>query len=401
MTRVVAIILHAVPAADSGRLEQAFAAMRGANAARLASGLARTGAEASIEEVRPGGPPFGARLRAIARANRGSGLVVLGSGAVPLATPADLAGFVRAASAGPGGPVLVNNRYSADILALPAGVAADCLPHLPDLAADNGLPRWLADRGATVEDRSTRWRLQVDLDSPLDAFLVGADRSSGAGPGGRNDPDDPFRRVRDATSGIRAVAADPAGQVVVAGRTSSVTLRWLERSTASRTRAIVEERGMRTARVGQRPPRSILGLGLDVAGPGSLGPTLAQLGDGGLVDSRVLLAHRLGGDESAWPSAEDRFASDLLLHESIRDPWLRDLTRSALSASVPILLGGHTLVGPGVRLLLATRPRHAASRRPRTEVRPAGVATAGVATAGSWPAEARPPGSGPSGVSRS
>jgi hypothetical protein len=77
-----------------------------------------------------------------------------------------------------------------------------------------------------------------------------------------------------------------------------------------------------------------------------------RLGDGALVDSRVLLAHRLGADERRWPAAEDRFASDLLLHEQIGDAWLRALTRSAHDAPVPIVLGGHTLVGPGIRLAL-------------------------------------------------
>jgi hypothetical protein len=66
----------------------------------------------------------------------------------------------------------------------------------------------------------------------------------------------------------------------------------------------------------------------------------------------VLLAHRLGADERAWPAPEDRYASDLLLAGRIRDPWLRALTASAADAAVPVLLGGHGLVGPGARLVL-------------------------------------------------
>ena len=107
---------------------------------------------------------------------------------------------------------------------------------------------------------------------------------------------------------------------------------------------------MRTAPAGQRQPRSILSLLLDRDGPAALGALLAELGDAAVIDSRVLLAHRLGRDESAWPAAEDRFASDLLLDEQIADAWLRELTRAAATASIPILLGGHTLVGPGLRL---------------------------------------------------
>jgi hypothetical protein len=78
----------------------------------------------------------------------------------------------------------------------------------------------------------------------------------------------------------------------------------------------------------------------------------------------VVLAHRLGADERRWPSAADRFASDLLLHEPIADPWLRELTASAAAAPIPILLGGHTLVGPGLRLAIGSRPASA----PTTEV---------------------------------
>ena len=109
---------------------------------------------------------------------------------------------------------------------------------------------------------------------------------------------------------------------------------------------------MRAAVAGQRPPRSVLGALLDRDGPASIGSLLGELGDAALIDSRVLLAHRFGPDQAGWPGPEDRFASDLLLHERIADPWLRDLTRSAADAPLPIVLGGHTLVGPGLRLAL-------------------------------------------------
>ncbi len=91
---------------------------------------------------------------------------------------------------------------------------------------------------------------------------------------------------------------------------------------------------------------------LDRDGPGSLGRHVTALADGALVDSRVLLAHRLGADERGWPPPEDRFASDLLLADRIRDPWLAELTASAVEAGVPVLLGGHAVVGPGARLAL-------------------------------------------------
>jgi hypothetical protein len=96
---------------------------------------------------------------------------------------------------------------------------------------------------------------------------------------------------------------------------------------------------------------------LDREGPEALGSIVARLADGAVIDTRVLLAARLGRDERAWPSPEDRFASDLLRPDDVRDPWLAALTRSAATAPIPILLGAHTLVGPGLPLLAASRDR--------------------------------------------
>ena len=187
----------------------------------------------------------------------------------------------------------------------------------------------------------------MDLDTPIDVLIAGREPRA----------DGTFDRVRAEVRRIRQQALDSGSELLVAGRTSAATLGWLETHTASRTRAFVEERGMRTAPPGQRPARSALGLLLDRDGPEGLGWILAELAEAAVVDTRVLLAHRLGTDETAWPAAEDRFASDLLLHERIADPWLRSLTRAAFEAPIPILFGGHTLVGPGLRRLLGARAR--------------------------------------------
>jgi hypothetical protein len=139
-------------------------------------------------------------------------------------------------------------------------------------------------------------------------------------------------------------------------------MRWLERHIPARVRILAEERGMRASSelaqsrsASQRPPRSVIGLVLDRDGPEALGAVLEELGEAAVVDTRVLLGHRLGADESRWPRPDDRFASDLLLADRITDPWLRALTESAISAPIPVALGGHTLVGPGLRLALRAR----------------------------------------------
>jgi hypothetical protein len=164
--------------------------------------------------------------------------------------------------------------------------------------------------------------------------------------------EDDLIRLRTALDGVARVMGDRSGELVVVGRTSATTLRWLEMHARCRVRAFVEERGLRAAGgPNRRPPRSLLGRVLDLDGPEALARQLAELGDAAIVDTRVLLAHRLGPDEGRWPAPEDRFASDLLEPAAIADPWLRALTRSAATGGLPILLGGHSLVGPAVHLL--------------------------------------------------
>jgi hypothetical protein len=352
MQPVAVRILHPGAPPEAGDLEGWLAAARERNAERLWSLFDAAGADdVRIVAGPPDGLPFGARLRSIAAGLPEGGLVVLGSGALPLARDDDIRAFVDVAASGDH-VALANNRYSADIVAV--GRLAP-LRTIPDLPGDNALPRWLDEvAGIRVTDLRRRWRLAMDLDSPLDVVLTGAVH-------GTAEAD--LAPVRRAIEAVREVAADRRGELIVSGRTSAGTLRWLERATASRVRALVEERGLRASTVeamastpagrrAGRGPRSILGLALDAGGPETLGSVLDELGDAAILDTRVLLAHRLGPDEARWPSAEDRFASDLLLPERIVDPWLRALTAAARTATIPVLLGGHSLVGPGIRLVL-------------------------------------------------
>ena len=361
MPPVTVLILAPEPAAGAGPLERLLDEARTVLAEHHRRGFQEAGADA-VEVVREprDDVPFGARLRRlIDQLAPAGGLVVLGAASLPLATAGDRRAFVRAAASTEPG-ALVNVRHSADIVAIAR--AAGGLRDVPaDLRSDNALPRWLEEAaGMPVRDLRARRRLAMDVDSPLDLLLLadaaGAPRLPVPAP-------ELAQPVRERLAAIRALAADAAAELLVAGRTSATDLRWAERHTRSRTRALVEERGLRTTQIGaalgrpnRRPARSALGLLLDRDGPGSLGTHLAQLADGALVDSRVLVAHRYGADEHAWPPAEDRFASDLLLADRIRDPWLAAITASAAEAPIPVVLGAHSLVGPGLGLALGRRP---------------------------------------------
>jgi hypothetical protein len=318
-------------------------------------------------------------------------VVVLGSGAIPLATAADRRRLV-AAAAGPAGTALTNNRYSGDAVAV--ADAARSLAGLPDLPGDNALPRWLAERaGLRVIDLRRSWHLQADLDGVADLVLLARHSSCPVAlRRAAEDPLLPLDPLRAAIEAAEAVAGDRRAELLVAGRLSAAGLLHLEGATACRVRALVEERGLRASSplaVGlpagaigppagaiggagprqdplppSRPPASVLGALLDRDGPEGLASIVGRLADAAIVDSRVLLAHRLGADERRWPTLEDRLASDLLLTDRVADPWLRALTTSATGSPRPILLGGHSLVGPGLRLLFPRRVRPAGRRSP-------------------------------------
>lgn len=356
MPPVTVLVLAPELAPGAGPLERCLDEARTALAEHHRRGFLAAGADEVVVRREPADDtPFGARLRRLAEELRPVGLVVTGAGSIPLATAADRRALVDAAAAAEPG-ALVNHWYSADVVAVAA--ALDTLRRLsPGLRSDNALPRWLAEEaGVRVRDLRARRRLAMDVDSPLDMLLL--EGAQGAPPlplpdGAATVP------VRDRLDRLRGVARDPGAELLVAGRTSAADLRWVERHTRSRTRALVEERGLRAAAAGtavgranRRPARSVLGALLDADGPGALGDHVARLADGALLDLRVLLAHRYGADDRGWPSPEDRFAADLLLPERVTDPWLAELVASAAAAPVPILLGGHSLVGPGLRLAL-------------------------------------------------
>lgn len=358
MPRPIVVILDRPWDPDAPPLTSLLATAREALVEHQRRLFRRAGAD-RVLVVAERAPSVGERVADLARqVPRRRGIVVLGSGAVPLLRHADARRLV-AVAAGGGHRVLTNNRFSSDVCAVSdAGV----LRGLPPLPTDNALPRWLAEhRGYRVRDLADRRRLGIDLDTPLDLALLALEpRTPGVLRALAEVADIRVPRL----DALAAILTDPRAELLVAGRTSAATLRWLGRHARCRVRALVEERGLRAssplalaggaddaATRAPRPPASILGRSLASGGPGSLGTLLAAFADGAVIDSRVLLADRLGADESSWPSDEDRYASDLLRPDDVRDAWLAALTRAAASAAAPVLLGGHTLVGPGLPLL--------------------------------------------------
>jgi hypothetical protein len=266
----------------------------------------------------------------------------MGGGAGPLLTTSDMAGIAEAMLAADR-LLVTNNFYSSDFCAFGPTSA---LTEQPPPECDNELA-WLLgeDAGLPIRELPRTGATQFDVDTPVDLFTLAL--HPGAGPHTRAyvkglaldlshlDAALPLMLDRDAT-------------ILVAGRVSSATWSYLERETACSTRVLSEERGMRASgRQARGEVRSLLGFFLEAVGMERLFETLATMGQALFLDNRVLFAH-----QGFWPSAADRFHSDLRQPEHIGDPFVRALTEAAMAAPVPVIMGGHSLVAGGMYAMI-------------------------------------------------
>jgi hypothetical protein len=283
------------------------------------------------------------------------GIGYAGAGALALAGDALLDGLCSAVS----GEVVTNNRFSADAFVV-AGAVSDAIGALEESPTDNGAVRRLEDAGLTVRDLSAAPWSRFDVDTPLDLALL---RLGSRLPGARSLNAEPAAFLETARlpgdrplevpqlAALGEVIRSREAQLVVAGRIPSAALAYLETESACRVRSFVEERGMRAAP--ESAPRSLLADWTWRHGPADLVAELASLGDGVILDSRVLMAAFAGSsDAGAWPPEEERFASDFGDLAHVATPWLHELVQAAADAPVPFLLGGHALVSDGLRILV-------------------------------------------------
>lgn len=240
------------------------------------------------------------------------------------------------------GIVVTNNFYSADFAAWSPGNA---LNQIEPPSLDNDLAFRLGECAKLhVVTLNKNAATQLDIDTPNDLLTIGLHPTVGKH----------LRAFLDSaqldTSRVmrtQSLLASRSANLLIAGRVSASMALFLERATPCQWRIISEERGMRASRRDERGlVRSLLGFHLDAVGAEKFFGTLANLCDAAIIDSRVLFAHR-----HLRPTAPDRFYSDLLEPESIRDSWIKGFTQAARNASIPILLGGHSLVSGGMYAL--------------------------------------------------
>ena len=266
----------------------------------------------------------------------------MGGGAGPLMTASDMAKITEAMLAADR-LLVTNNFYSSDLAAFAPTLA---LLGQPPPESDNELG-WLLgeDAGLPIRELPRTGATQFDVDTPVDLLTLAS--HPGAGPHTRAYLEGLALDLSHLEAAL-ALMLDRDATILVAGRISSATWSYLERETACSTRVLSEERGMRASgRQARGEVRSLLGYYLEAVGMEKLFETLATMGQALFLDNRVLFAHR-----GLWPSAADRFYSDLRQPEDIGDPFVRALTEAAMAAPVPVIMGGHSLVAGGMYAMI-------------------------------------------------
>lgn len=321
---------------------------------------------------------FGRSLQHLVGLTNADGIICMGGAAAPFLSVEEfrqLAVNLRTNK----NVVYTNNPQSSDIVAFtPASAALN----IPAPENDNSLATLLKEKaGLTRVLMNHSVGVHFDLDTPTDVLVMAL--SAHTGP-----------RARACLAGLgwdttrlgQAVArmAQTHCELGLIGRVNPAVMVHLNTHTFNRLRVFSEERGMKAlAREEKGQVVSLLGYFLESVGPGHFFEYLSRTCDVCFIDSRVLFAHF-----KLQLSEEERFLSDLGLYREIDNPWLRDFTKAAVYADIPVVLGGHSLVTGGmwaiVDILRSERALSASSRVIRKCVVEAGSRAAGMKISSLW-----------------
>ncbi|GAH90816.1 unnamed protein product [marine sediment metagenome] len=239
--------------------------------------------------------------------------------------------------------LITNNLYSTDFIAFsPANIINSIEP----FNNDNEIA-WILRNNCNFQNISLprNAATQLDIDTPIDLLTI--KNHPALSKNVKNYIESLDINTTKIEEALKYFAIEDSN-VIIAGRTNSTVWSYLEDNTVCRVRLFAEERGMRASGRRKRGEvHSLLGFFIQEFGIKKFFEIINQIADAAFIDSRVILSHF-----KMWPSANDRFYSDLLKPGKISEPFLREFTYEALNASIPIVLGGHSLVSGGLYALV-------------------------------------------------
>lgn len=313
---------------------------------------------AQIRDTRDDSPfHFGRVLQRVAAESGAEALLYCSGAALPLISQEEIAWVLAAVAASP--PcVVVNNLQSVDLV---AWNPTDYVQRIEPPENDNFLGWLLREAGMERILIPNSASIHFDLDTPTDYLVLAV--SGLGGPRARA----ALRAVswnRERLVAAADILAADLPEVAVIGRVGTPILDHFNRNLRVRLRVFSEERGMKALRREEEGRVvSLIGDMIDELGPRRFFRRLEATCSAVFFDTRVVFANR-GRRVSEW----DRFHSDLGEVEQIRDPWVRTFTEAAMNCSIPVVLGGHSMVSGGLWILadraIAARggPRHSQAR---------------------------------------
>ncbi len=291
---------------------------------------------------------FGNRIGELAYRLDLERLLYIGAGSMPLLSRKKMTEIVGRLSRAGERWAITNNFHSSDWLGMTdSTVLPEAASRLP---RDNMLGWILKEKaGFRVQALPPSAATQMDIDTPTDLVAL------------RWHPDTPAplrsfisERLPAEPLAVWKAAARvlnaPGSHVALIGRVSPHTWQVLQAHTEVWIRVFSEERGMTASgRWGGGRVRSLLAHFTEHSGPKTVFNHLGEIVATAFIDTRVFLAHH-----GKWPSASDRYASDMYQPERISDARLRDFTEAAIACRSPMVLGGFGAVSGGLFALVET-----------------------------------------------
>jgi len=348
-----AITLDTIEKYVHAGLDQVVLATNFPNLARAANRLG-----AQVYDTRTDRPfHFGRTLQQIVAGLGASGVLYCSGAALPLISPAEIAWILNAMEQH--APcVVVNNLQSVDLV---AWNPPEYIQRIAPPENDNFLGWLLREAGMERILIPSSAGIHFDLDTPTDYLILAL--SGLGGPRARA----ALRAVTWSSERLVKAADTLAAdlpEVAAIGRVGTPIIDHFNRYLRVRLRVFSEERGMKALRRDEEGRvMSLVADMIDDLGPKRFFRRLESICAAAFFDTRVVFANR-GRKVSEW----DRYHSDLGEVDKIKDPWVRSFTEAALECSIPVVLGGHSVVAGGLWVLadraIAMRggPRHSQAK---------------------------------------
>ena len=253
--------------------------------------------------------------------------------------------------------IVANNAYSADMFGISD---SSCLMglngNLP--SSDNEFAMWFCMTfDADIVPLPSQMAFQFDVDTPVDALIMSTMEKSSIDTEGmlgfvKNEGllfalNRMFTKIETA----KAVMKGPGGEFTLIGRVPPSSVSYLNSILKCRIRIFSEERGMRSFKRDVRgEAKSIFASYIKRCGIRNFVNDMSDVTGLAFVDTRVLLSS-LG----CRLSTEERFASDLLMTDCLKDELAYELADAFSTSSCNFICGGHCLVSWGVRSIALCR----------------------------------------------